>query len=872
MSIFVLVLVVCSVIVVAAQEESPPAVIEVDIDGSGDCCISVDYRFNRGINQWEYNGAADFGWQPVSLMKFDYYEGYKYISTVLAGSNEQTGYFFFNTVKTSNPTLLGEGINGVTVDGIPSLPPPPPTPTVVQREAPKEEAKPVEEPRRVSSLTNQIGSTPYHVDKNGDICVQTGNECTFLDESLAEDIRNNPDYDASLAEAKRLAEQDARIRAEQKVVPPPSGGTDKGRIVTIYPTAGTLTNAQKELISSPEKIEIIEALQKNGKFIGKSGTIYYRNALGDLIIVNSDVAVLIQKNGQVLDYEGTILEEGASSSTNVETLKPQQIIVSPDCGSSCTIASSVIRNENERKDQTKTPPVVFVNGKTHEPFWNGEEWDYCAGEGCSRTSVTEDDHATIIGGETIIFNPGVNEIGATGFYTDEFENIYTCPEATQECQVTEKENLNKAKSDQDYQKSVDALVEKIITKYGRKTPSTIDRIKKELACFENSKEKGCKGLAPKTVGEAYEELNGIATEREKDVAALQSEVDTLREKVAQFPPGKPSAEEKKVRAQLQNAVDNLNKAEKEAKEYREAADSLEGKRSWLDTWKSGDAYKEIVASQQLINKFGLGLEQLGQYQALSTLIMPKQTKAFVDATNFGPLNALADLPGYASRELCEAKFVENRKTPGQSAAYVFTAAGTYQFVGAIHTEKSTDRVPILCQKRPFNESEEGAEEEFFCKGSLVCKDDGFCYKDKNAKTPELGNFYKITWGVAAPSDEKSTPYIDEDGKAVKFNLQLVGGNNPWLFKRGRLADDSVIELTNGARDGGTIVHFSEIDYTEVCIRFDDKYRVKDYFDGDVKEICEPFVETNRGAVEFAQSDKTTSTPSTAAEVTLDTEW
>lgn len=745
MGIIVLVLAVCSMIVIAAPpEQTPPAEVEVDISAGFFCCSSVDFKYNRVTNGWEYDGKGNAGFDPVIDLADSnnyfktYNEGYITIARYLKDLNEVQGYNFLTGISAVPPTLFKNDIKSITVKGIPEV----------------------------------------------------------------EDILSSP--------------------------------------------------PDEEPISSPK----VEEVPLSSTTDTSTGT-------------TSPEEVVIPMKGEVVE-----------------------LIVSEDCSedilvNKCTIANSVIVYE---KDETKIPFEIFVDGETHELFWNAKknEWDYCAGEGCSKTAKTISDHVKLNGGEKIIIYPTVNEIsnpgnaGDTRFYIDQEGIIYNCPEGTETCQVKSVELLNIIKNSPDFKESQKAAQKKAGRKVEEtvqteRTLSPVEKSIQEVNCFYNPQKYDCKGVTPRTADAVYAELDAKALSLEPDFNKDREIVQTLEYQIKQFPPPGTEQTEKEIKQEIeirkkyQIAIGNFKTLKKEMDEYRKAADSIRWKGSWLDTWKSGKVYDSIKNVQHISDAAGLLSRDLSRYQALSTLILPDATKAFIDATNFGPLNAWADLPGYASRELCEAAFIKNRKVPGQSASYVQTAAGTYQFVGAIHAEKSTDRVPILCQKRLLNKTKD-VEEEFFCKSSFVCKEDGFCYKDKKAKTPEIGNFYKIVWGVTAPSDEKSTPYVDEDGKAVKFNLQLVGANNPWLYKKGRFADDSVIELINGARKTEMIIHFSEHDYTEVCIRFDERYRVKDYFGGDVPEICEPFVETNRGSVEFAQSDKTTSTSSTAEEVTLDTEW
>ena len=109
-------------------------------------------------------------------------------------------------------------------------------------------------------------------------------------------------------------------------------------------------------------------------------------------------------------------------------------------------------------------------------------------------------------------------------------------------------------------------------------------------------------------------------------------------------------------------------------------------------------------------------------------------------------------------------------------------------------------------------SEIDEDDEPYCSKGQVCVND-FCYADEddNEKPdddiPLKGKFYKIYWGVTAPQDESHTPYIDENRKAVKFNVRLEGDGEVWLYKTKGAIERGVMELENGESDSGLIVKF-----------------------------------------------------------------
>ena len=268
----------------------------------------------------------------------------------------------------------------------------------------------------------------------------------------------------------------------------------------------------------------------------------------------------------------------------------------------------------------------------------------------------------------------------------------------------------------------------------------------------------------------------------------------------------------------------------------------------------GDTYRallegENIAGQTLGGVAALG-GKLGSYQALSNALFPETTQAWIEATNNEFMNTWADLPAFFSQGICEDDDYKRAESPGASSAFVRTQSGTYQFVGQIQAEKSNVQTEVLCE---INE-----EDEPYCAENQVCVND-FCYPDidldeePDTDVPVKGKYYKIYWGVTAPQDEAHTPFVDENGKAVKFNVQLLGTEPVWLYKRKGATGSKVVALENGESDSGLIVRFLDKDYTRVCIYFDPDYRVTDYWKDPVKEICTDFINVGKGKVEAGGS-------------------
>ena len=158
------------------------------------------------------------------------------------------------------------------------------------------------------------------------------------------------------------------------------------------------------------------------------------------------------------------------------------------------------------------------------------------------------------------------------------------------------------------------------------------------------------------------------------------------------------------------------------------------------------------------------------------------------------------------------------------------APGIVQFVGSITAEKDSDIGPLLC------------DEENPCK--LGDCDEGVCYQNDDQV---LATLYRISWGVSAPSDETFTPFIDENGIAVKFNLVLKKGNEElYYYQINGYGSENTLELLNGDSDGDVIVTYSPEEYKEACIIFG--AAPEDYTGEVVENMCSVFKDITLGKV------------------------
>lgn len=221
--------------------------------------------------------------------------------------------------------------------------------------------------------------------------------------------------------------------------------------------------------------------------------------------------------------------------------------------------------------------------------------------------------------------------------------------------------------------------------------------------------------------------------------------------------------------------------------------------------------------------------------------------------------------------------LENSNTDINSKGkqFIKTVSGTYQGVGSVQGERSADKSPLLCYANPDTE----AKIKYICDEGQVCKEDGFCYANEDAEKPLQGYFYKITWAVSAPQDEKLTPLVDENGVAVTFNIVLKDASGTVIARLYRKDENSQypIELNNGAKDRDMIVHYSERVFKEVCIEWGKKMKtVTTLGTEDIPNICFEIEQSLVGKSAWESSVKNEGSGATTSvsngKVSKNTQW
>ena len=215
------------------------------------------------------------------------------------------------------------------------------------------------------------------------------------------------------------------------------------------------------------------------------------------------------------------------------------------------------------------------------------------------------------------------------------------------------------------------------------------------------------------------------------------------------------------------------------------------------------------------------------------------------------VGAAMDAVGYLSKEWCDyADLQTHENANGENYVFVEDQSGNKQFVGRIQAEVSDSKTFLMCH--PVNKT---CPNNYYCKNTL-------CYKDEFATTPEKGYLHKIEWGVTAPQDSKATPFVDENNKAVKFNVMLsYKGIETPLYLRSNYNKYEVIQLTNGESDKGIVLMYLGDIADKACVKFSDTaYPTDRYGKGRVNEICANIVGIAKTGVDFTDTDAG-STPS-----------
>lgn len=189
--------------------------------------------------------------------------------------------------------------------------------------------------------------------------------------------------------------------------------------------------------------------------------------------------------------------------------------------------------------------------------------------------------------------------------------------------------------------------------------------------------------------------------------------------------------------------------------------------------------------------------------------------------------------------VCDYDELHKIERDGESTIMLEVSPGVVQTSASISAERSPQPGPILCS------------EELPCRTDEECSEDGFCEKD--GERLEDGYFYRISWAVTAPTDESFTPYLDENGVAIKFNVRIEGDRNMFLYEVGGAGNEFTLQLANGQSDRDTIIGYSPRSYSRVCLIFGEG--PKDLAGNVVREACATIAESALGQVQWERGGR-----------------
>ncbi len=316
---------------------------------------------------------------------------------------------------------------------------------------------------------------------------------------------------------------------------------------------------------------------------------------------------------------------------------------------------------------------------------------------------------------------------------------------------------------------------------------------------------------------------------------------------------------------LSEEKENLKKSKKPI--------SIEDAKKSCDINEKGDDcvfYKEYIRIQdeeagalfvgidfmqgRTLQSFTRVVNALGQYQGwqgLQNWWFPDMIKSdyFKTVTTFFDRTVKAEyqVPDAVCKGLGhDPMSADTISSPGQSAVIIDVGNDRFQSVAAITAERTNTKTVALCA------------DDVPCKVGH-CSEQGVCVDD-NTNTPLDAYFYKITWSVRAPADEANTPYIDENGYAVFYNVEIIPSDvniAPFYLYPGEefgFGSDDTLSLKNGESDNDVYIAYSPVVYDEICLRF--AHGPKDIESVEVKDVCTNFAISSASENIWARSSRT----------------
>jgi hypothetical protein len=264
-----------------------------------------------------------------------------------------------------------------------------------------------------------------------------------------------------------------------------------------------------------------------------------------------------------------------------------------------------------------------------------------------------------------------------------------------------------------------------------------------------------------------------------------------------------------------------NDEKKDPKTLKQIISNGPDEKDVIDFINTAESDSNWATAGKVINT----LEEFQQgYPFVSTLLLPD---TWVSAWREGVDKIFASAylgAEYQADAICQQEF----DIIGGQTAFVQSPNGLIQFLGHIEGDRS-DPVPMTC-------SPDGSCKRGNCQRNI-------CIDDSGSTLTEY--FYKITYGVTAPSNDRLTPDVDESG-AVSFNIVVTGPDKSAPI----LPAD--IELENGEKKKEVIVKYSPNLYEKVCIVF---IKQPGGRNGAVNQVCNDFAQSQRSLENFAQNQE-----------------
>ncbi len=276
--------------------------------------------------------------------------------------------------------------------------------------------------------------------------------------------------------------------------------------------------------------------------------------------------------------------------------------------------------------------------------------------------------------------------------------------------------------------------------------------------------------------------------------------------------------------------------------------------------KAGQDFDRVLAGETEVQRTTRQvLSSLNHWNELSYLIfgaggfIPDRYISYIDQWFAGSVLS----QDYWVSQICHGTY-EDLVTEGE--AIIQTPSGILQASVSIQAEKS-QQLDLVCQ-------DNACPEGYSCEKDFCVDDNGVAGKNR---------LYKISWGVTSPQDVAFTPYINENGVAISFNVCFSEDKTTpgkCLYQRNGVTAGA-IQLKNGDFDQDFIVNYSPHEYKYACIFWQQAPRTTgtgqlgDFASEpkDIPTLCYEIKEITAGSVDLTLAGQEQATQGTSQSVT-----